>query len=254
MEGKATTTTNYRESHLQPEKGQSYHATFSDYPYRNMVWQFEKCVLDRIVTLFYKDSEIHYCDFACGTGRILSHLENRTKSAVGVDLSPSMLEVARKNSRNAEIVEADLTRSDVLGDRKFNLITAFRFFPNAEAGLRLEAMQVLSRHLDDNGYLVFNNHKNTGSTRNRLARLFGHRSYKGMSMAEVKALLAENHLRVVKIYPLCVFPSSDKRSWLPLFLLRPIEALLSKCRPFRNLGENLIFVCRRSVNRCHEKE
>ena len=74
----------------------------------------------------------------------MSYLEDRTKSAVGVDLSPSMLEVARKNKRSAEIIEADLTRSDVLGDRKFNLITAFRFFPNAEAELRSEAMQVLA--------------------------------------------------------------------------------------------------------------
>lgn len=247
-------TMNYRESHLQPGKGQSYHATFSDDPYRSMVWQFEKDILDRILTVFYKNSEIHHCDFACGTGRILSHLEDRAKIAVGVDLSSSMLEVARENCRTAEIIEADITRSNVLGDRKFNLITTFRFFPNAEKELRMEVMRVLSRHLDDNGYLVFNNHKNTGSTRNRLARLFGRREYKGMSIAEVKALLAENHLEIVKIYPICVSPASENYRLFPLFLLRPLDALLSKCRLFRNLGGNLIYVCRRSVNRLDEKE
>ncbi len=244
----------YRKSHLQPGKGQSYHAAFSDDPYRNMVWQFEKGVLDRILTVFYRNFEIHHFDFACGTGRILAYLEDRTKSSVGVDLSPSMLEVARKNKRSAEIIEADLTRSDVLGDRKFNMITAFRFFPNAKAELRMEAMQMLSRHLDDNGYLVFNNHRNTGSARNRLARLFGRRGYRGMSIAEVKALLTENQLEIVKIYPLCVFPASEKHRLLPLFLLCPVEVFLSKCRPFRNFGGNLIFVCRRFVNRSDEKE
>ena len=245
---------NYRESHIQAGKGKSYHAAFSDESYRNMVWQFEKGILCNILTTFYKESEIHHFDFACGTGRILSYLENRTKSTIGVDLSPSMLEVARENTKTAEIIEADLTQSDVLEDRKFNLITAFRFFPNAEANLRLEAMTVLSRHLDDNGYLVFNNHKNTGSTRNRLARLFGCRGYKGMSIVDVKKLLAKTGLEIVKTYHLCVFPASENHGLLPLFLLRPLDALLSKCRFFKGLGENLIFVCRRSVSRFDEKE
>ena len=239
----------YRESHLQPEKGESYHAAFSDEPYRNMVWQFEQGILDRILTVFYGNSDIHHLDFACGTGRILSYLGDRTKSAVGVDLSPSMLEVARKNKRSAEIIEADLTRSDMLGDRKFNLITAFRFFPNAEAELRMEAMQALSRHLDDNGYLVFNNHKNTGSTRNRLARFFGRRDYRGMSIAEVQALLAENDLEIEKIYHLCVFPASEKHMIIPLFLLRNLERILNRIPVLCNFGENLVYVCRNTKGR-----
>jgi len=225
--GKVTATMDYRESHLQPGKGQSYHAAFSDFPYRNMVWKFEKGILDRILATFYGNSEIHHFDFACGTGRILSYLEDRTKSSVGVDLSPSMLEVASRNKRSAEVIEADLTRNDVLGDRRFNLITAFRFFPNAQTELRMEAMQMLSRHLDDNGYLVFNNHKN-----------------KGMSIAEVKALLEETGLEIVKIYHLCVFPASDERMLLPLFLLPYIERILNRIPVLHNLGENLVFVCK----------
>ena len=236
----------YRESHLQTGKGESYHAAFEDKPYRKMVWQLEKGILDNILATFYKASEVHHFDFSCGTGRILSYLENRTKTTVGVDLSPSMLEVARENSGTAEIIEADLTRSDVLGDRKFNLITAFRFFPNAEAELRSEAMRVLSRHLDDDGYLVFNNHKNTGSTRNRLARLCGRRGYRGMSIAEVKALVAANDLEIVRIYHLCVFPASEKYILLPPFFLRYIESILARIPVLRNFGGNLVFVCRRA--------
>ena len=238
--------TGYRESHLQTGKGKSYHAAFVDKPYRKMVWQLEKGILDDILTTFYKESEVHHFDFACGTGRILSYLENRTKNTVGVDLSPSMLEVARRNSRTAEIIEADLTGSDVLGDRKFNLITAFRFFPNAETELRTEVMQVLSRHLDDDGYLVFNNHKNTGSTRNRLARLCGRRGYRGMSTAEVKALLAENDLEIVRIYHLCVFPASEKCMLLPPLILRYIEGILARIPVLCNFGGNLVFVCKRA--------
>jgi len=241
-------TLDYRESHLQSEKGRSYHAMFSNNPYRRMVWQFEKGILDRIAAAFYGNAEIHHLDFACGTGRILSYLEDRTKSTVGVDLSPSMLEVARSNNKSAELIEADLTRNDVLGARKFNLITAFRFFPNAQSELRMEAMQALARHLDDNGFLVFNNHKNTGSTMNRLARLCGPKGCAGMSIVETQRLLVESHLEIVQTYHLCVFPAWERHTRLPIFVLRAIETVLSRMHCLQNLGGNLIYVCRRAGN------
>lgn len=237
----------YRESHLDRGKGQSYHSAFTDNPYRNMVWLFEKSILDGILKTFFVDTDIHHLDFACGTGRILSYLEDRTRSQIGVDLSPSMLEVARNNSRNAEIIEEDLTRNDVLGFRKFNLITAFRFFPNAETDLRTDAMRVLTKHLDEDGYLVFNNHRNRGSTLNRLTRLFGYPGYHGMSMGETRALLTENSLEIVERYHYCVIPASERRSLPPIALLRSVEGILSKWRSVQDLGENLIFVCRRSA-------
>lgn len=236
----------YRDSHLQQGKGKSYHATFTNEPYRRMVWQFEKNILDNILSIYYKDLEINYLDFACGTGRILTHLKRHAKVAVGVDLSPSMLEVARDNNKTVEIIEADLTRNDALGERKFNLITAFRFFPNAQPELQRQVMQVLTRHLSDNGCLVFNNHKNTACSRNRLLKILGRHGYTGMCDAEVKSLLTEAGLEIVKVYPLCVFPASEGLQLLPVSFLIPIETLLSKCRPIRNLGENLIYVCRKT--------
>jgi len=240
-------TNDYRSSHLSPEKGISYHKAFLNNPYRRMVWQLEQGVLDDIMATFYKETDIYHLDFACGTGRILSYLKDRTQNTVGVDLSPSMLNVARKNNKEVEIIEADLTRCDVLGQRKFNLITAFRFFPNAEDCLRMEAMKVITRHLADNGYLVFNNHKNTGSTRNRLARLFGHVDFIGMSIDEVKTLLEPNGLETVKIYNLCTFPASDRYMLLPVSILRHIERFLCNISILQKVGENLVFVCRRAV-------
>lgn len=242
-------TDDYRRSHLSPEKGISFHETFLNDPYRNIVWQLEQGILDNILSTFYRDSEIHHLDFACGTGRILSYLKSRAEKTVGVDLSPGMLEVARKNNREVEIIEADLTRNDVLGQRRFNLITAFRFFPNAEDSLRIEAMKVIARHLEDNGYLVFNNHKNTGSTRNRVARLFGHVDFKGMSIAEVESLLGNNGLEIVKTYHLCTFPASDRYMLLPVPVLRFIERVLSHISVLCNFGENLVFVCRHTVSK-----
>lgn len=233
----------YRLSHLHPKKGKEYHDNFLNEPYLKMVWQLEKTIIDNVLSTFFINTEVHHLDFACGTGRILSYLEEKTTSSVGIDISPSMIEMARENCKSAEIINADLTLLDVLGERKFNLITAFRFFPNAQSELRKEVMHLLKRHLQDEGYFVFNNHKNTGSSRNRLARLCGHRNYKGMSILEIESLLSETGLKIEKVYHLCIFPASDKHLILPVPMLRLIEVFLMHIPIFRKLGENLIFVC-----------
>jgi SAM-dependent methyltransferase len=242
----------YRESHLDPEKGGTYHARFFDKPHTRMVWELEKRVLADIMASFYIDSEVTHLDFACGTGRILSHLENRASVSVGVDISPSMLEVARQNNKKALILEADLTRNDVLGDKKFNLITAFRFFSNAQPELRKQAMRVIKDHLEDNGYLVFNNHKNPRSVKARAASFVKRQKYEGMSIREVKSLMAEFDMDIIDIYHLCAVPATDKYLLLPVFLLRPLEVFLSRLSIFRDLSEYLIFVCRKSTGKVRQ--
>jgi hypothetical protein len=157
-----------------------------------------------------------------------------------------MLNVARKANTRSEIIEADLTKDNVLAGRKFNLITVFRFFPNAQPELRHQVIRILAGHLSDEGYLVFNNHRNTCSARNRLAGILRRRTYEGMDQHEVDALLGKEDLEIVRTYPLCIFPSSENRLLMPISLLRPIESALGKMRMFQNLAENKIFVCQRT--------
>ena len=239
-------TTDYRGSHLRPEHAKSYHMAFEHDPHRKLAWKIEKANLNEIIKTYYRDAAIHHLDFACGTGRILAFLGGRTKSSVGVDLSAAMLALARSSNTNAELLEADLTKDDVLGSRKFNLITAFRFFPNAQPALRREALKVLVDHLDADGNIVFNNHMNTASTIYRLARLLGRGGYEGMSMVEVRALVAEHDLEIVRTYHSCVLPATDKHMLLPQPILWAIEWVLSRIPLFRNLGKNLVFVCKHS--------
>jgi len=73
----------YRTSHIHPDKGKTYHALFSQSPYRSMVWQFEKQILNNILEEYFKEEEIDHLDFACGTGRILSYLEGKTTTSTG---------------------------------------------------------------------------------------------------------------------------------------------------------------------------
>ena len=122
----------YRESHLH--KGWGYHTTFSSLRYRATIWRLEQRLLFEIVRDNFPTEPPRYLDFACGTGRILGHLAPYCESALGVDVSASMLDVARRKVKRAEIIEADLTRDDRLCGQEFDLITAFRFFPNAGTG------------------------------------------------------------------------------------------------------------------------
>ena len=163
-------------------RGSDYHHTFSPEvnPYRAMVWRLEQRVLDGVLRDHLDSRNVALLDFACGTGRIMGHLLGRVASVTGVDVSPSMMEIARKVAPGAELIEADLTQSDVLGERCFELVTAFRFFPNAEPELRRAVMQALARHLSPEGVLVFNNHKNRDSLRRRISRFLGREVTRGI--------------------------------------------------------------------------
>ncbi|HDT14294.1 MAG TPA: class I SAM-dependent methyltransferase [Candidatus Aminicenantes bacterium] len=238
----------YRLSHLKPEKGESYESSFTRNPFRKMMWEFEQAILDGIWDSFLRGREIRHLDFACGTGRILSHFAGRASLSVGIDISPSMLATAKKVHRGSELIEADITQNDPLGHRSFNLITAFRFFPNAQPRLRTEALRSLIRHLAEDGYLVFNNHMNMGSLLFRLARCLHRGGDDGMSHREVCELVARNGLEIVATYGRGFVPVGEDHLYLPISLLQKAEILLAKCTGIRGLAVNVVYVCRRLKN------
>lgn len=198
--------------------------------------------------MYFSCCKISHLDFACGTGRILKHLEKRADLSVGVDLSEEMLRIAKKEINQAEIIQADLTREDVLGNRKFNLITAFRFFPNAQPELRMEAMHVLVKHLADSGFIVFNNHLNHSSLLHRMRGISG----QPMSQIEAQNLVLTHGLRIIKVYHIGVLPVSEGSQFLPVRVLFAVEKIASQFRIFRTCAQNLIYVCAHAGSMCSE--
>ena len=235
----------YRESHKR--KGSDYQGMFSNQPHCAMLWTLEKRVLDEILATRFRDRPPRYLDFACGTGRIIGHLGRRTKEPTGVDVSISMLEVARASAPFAVLIEADITRNDLLGDRKFDLITAFRFFPNAEPSLRREAMGALVRHLEPGGYVVFNNHLNDTASVRRIVRALG-REPGGHSMhpLEVAELASAAGLRIEQEYALGSLPFTDRHMPLPGWLLGRIERVLSLVPGISAMAQDIIYLCTRA--------
>ena len=164
-----------------------------------------------------------------------------------------MLDIARSSGIAAEIIHADITKDDSLCKREFDLITAFRFFPNAECELRKAALRALVLHLSKEGVLVFNNHKNAGSLRERLglARRWmrrhsgAARQGRLMSESDVQNLVSEAGLAIDQVYHLAVLPFSDHRMWFPQPMVVAIEGVLSRIRLLRPLAQNVIYVCHR---------
>jgi SAM-dependent methyltransferase len=234
----------YTESHKG--KGRDYQESFAPEvkPHRAMIWRLEQDALDGILRDHLVAGEISHLDFACGTGRILAHFLGRVASTTGVDVSPTMMEVAREVAPTAELIEADLTQRDVLGERYFDLVTAFRFFPNAEPELRRAVIRILARHLNPRGVLVFNNHKNRNSLPRRISRFLGRSvAEPTMSHGEVQALVTDAGLRIVKVIPLAILPFSENHLVLPVGLLEVMERRISGLSALSGVAQDVIYVC-----------
>ena len=241
----------YRESHKYEAKGAEYEAYYQNKAWQRFLWSREQEIILRILEKYFKERDIHLLDFACGTGRITEFMENRVKTSTGIDVSGSMLAIAREKLKLTEIIEADITAENVLKARKFNLITAFRFFLNAEPELRLEAMETLAELLDEDGYLVFNNHQNSGSPWIRLRYAHYRKKnpegiYNVMSIGQMKKLADGAGLEIVEIYPAGFF--NPPKIPVSFHLIRAIDWAAGKFKFMNQLSENLIAVCRRKKN------
>ena len=187
-----------------------------------------------------------YLDFACGTGRIIENLADYFDKAVGVDVSPTMLEEARKKNIKAEFIEADITINPDTAGSNFDLITAFRFFLNAQETLRLEVIKVLSQKLSQRGVLVFNVHNSRPSflwLQNKVMNLFRSRKIPSLSRNDVEKMIARENLYILETHEIGVLPKA-------LHLILPgsawvwLDSLL--CRKHaKRLASHVIYVCKK---------
>lgn len=74
-------------------------------------------------------AEAELLEIGCGTGLILQRLSRYCRRAVGVDLSPGMLELARK--RGLDVVEGDATALP-FGDESFDVVVSFKVLPHVQ--------------------------------------------------------------------------------------------------------------------------
>lgn len=232
----------YRSSHVKSERGMVYDDNFLTHAWRAYLWEREKHILRKLFSNI--DARNSHLDFACGTGRILEYLQQFVITSTGVDISESMLEVCRKRIKRARIIKADITRENILYGEQFDIITAFRFFSNAQKSLRFEAMQAISGLLKENGIIVFNNHKNSTNGFYLLSKLFG-RNKVTMSKSEVHDLVSDCGLKVVMTFPIGALPSHERYMLLPRWVSSVIDWLVCVMQFGETLCQNVIYVCKK---------
>ena len=227
----------YRSSHQG--KGEAYRDRFAGSSHRALIWRIEQGILKSLFAKHFADPKsVRLLDFACGTGRILRLFEDEVGQATGVDIAQSMLDVAARDLKKARLICADITRASDLDQERFDLITAFRFFPNAEPALRDEAMGKLSSLLVPGGLLVFNNHLREGSLRHRafLAKdrrgtLKNKRRLHVMSDDEVTDLIARHGLTMVESRHLGLLPVKKEQRPLRFnAVMSGVERLAARTR------------------------
>jgi len=236
----------YSRSHLAAEKPAGYEALYATDAWHKRLWSSEQRVLDRILTENYRGKPVKLLDFACGTGRITSFLEDKVHEATGVDVSEPMLAVARDKLKRTRLLRADLTQNNPFGQETFNLITAFRFFVNAEPKLRTAAIKVLSSLLSEDGLLVFNNHQNLLSLSmlcGRLADKARRRTPRNMmTLSLCRALAAEAGLNVVRVYSVGFLHLP--KFCLPALACRLLDDWAGRSNFLGSFSECPVMVCR----------
>lgn len=131
---------------------------------------FDRQLLDRFA------SSVHVlgpaCDLGCGPGHVARYLHERGVRVVGVDLSPAMVEAARRLNPGIEFVQGDMRALNV-DDEAWGGIAAFYsiiHIPPLEVGAALAEMK---RVLRPGGLLLLAFH--IGDEIVHLHELWGHR-------------------------------------------------------------------------------
>ncbi len=220
----------YRASHRSADIVADYVRTF-ELGYCAALWRdVERPLLESILRPL-GGPERTSLDFACGTGRIAKVTAIFFGSVVGVDVSEAMLSAASVPD-NVTLLCTDITKVSL--GQTFDVVTAFRFFLNAEDALRHDALRAIHWHLRERGVLVCNIQLNAASPIGLISRAlnwaYPKRPRETLPLSQFSGLLIEAGFEIV---------SSTYYGYLPRpgrFFPRTCEVLL---KPFESVCRKL---------------
>jgi SAM-dependent methyltransferase len=231
-------------------------AEYGSDSYSSFIWELQKPVLrDIIEHRRTATGEIRLLDFACGTGRILSFVEDLVEDSEGVDLSSSMIERAAGRCRKSRLIVGDIAADSSIARRRYEVITAFRFLLNAEDSVRLAVLRALRSRIDEeHGILIANIHGNSFSLRHlalkyrrwKLARIDSNKGndvmLAEMTMSEIVDLLRKAGFEVAQTVGFGVMPKFLYRT--PAKRLEKWIDRIFSARSFTTaFSIDLMFVC-----------
>ncbi len=237
----------YVDSHKPPRKGEAYDAYYNSDSEMRYLWAQERHVLAQVLREFYANRPVHLLDFACGTGRISGFLESRVESSCGVDVSDSMLMEARKKLTRTALRRVNLIEDCPFAPKSFNLITAFRFFLNAEPELRRAAVEVLEPLLAEDGCFVFNIHQNKHSIYYSPTELYCRMRHlepvRTLGIRECANILGQVGLKMCRVYSIGLLHVPKLRFRDPV--RKWVDGLAMRWSALGRLSDSPIIVARR---------
>ena len=102
------------------------------------------------------------CDMGCGPGQVAGYLHSRGIEACGVDLSPEMIERARRLNPGIPFQQGDMLALARVADDSFDGIAAFYAIVNLPRTSVVRALQELRRVLRRGGVLLLAFHIGEG--------------------------------------------------------------------------------------------
>ena len=166
------------------------------------IWSIQRPMVEGIARRMGRSGRLRALDFACGTGRILEAVEPFAAYSCGMDTSREMLDAAAQRCTRSDLVLGDVLANNGAFVEPFDLITAFRFFLNTEAEMRLPVMSTLSGLLSGGeSRLVFNVHGHRPSAlvfTSMYRRMRGWPPVTSMSTRQIRALVADAGLEIVE--------------------------------------------------------
>ncbi|PBB23952.1 MULTISPECIES: class I SAM-dependent methyltransferase [unclassified Mesorhizobium] len=237
---------NYRSSHKTPGYGADYAKTFRSGYYAALWSRIERPLVESILRPLGGPGR-SCLDFACGTGRVTTVAGPLFGEVVGVDVSQSMLACARVPG-NVKLVKADLTVAPL--SRRFDVVTAFRFFLNAEDTLKRDALSAIHEHLNDGGLLVSNIHMNAASPMGLVCRFLnrirGRVVRSTLSIHAFRQMLVANGFVVERVIGYGFLP---RPGWLlPRLcemLVGPVETICRRAGVPARFAQNFLVVARK---------
>lgn len=140
------------------KKQVNYYVDLVDAPLPKAFLDDKKALLGKVLKNYFNGTPKKYLDVACGYGRLTKFFEDKVEMPHGVDVSESMLQIAKKKCENTRFYKRDITKNSL--KKKFNLITSFRFFVNAQPSLKRNMVKAIRKHIKNGGLFIFNIHKN----------------------------------------------------------------------------------------------
>lgn len=150
----------YRTSHASGDAAAEYRRTYSQGYYAAQWQRLERPLIEKLFQELSNQGSRRMLDLACGQGRITLLGAKYFDEVVGLDYSEAMLAIAREQLE-ADPALANANLNFIQGDignftlpEPADVITAFRFFLNAEDSLRRDGLRCIRRNLAPQGTLI----------------------------------------------------------------------------------------------------